>query len=109
MGDKCDYWHTSPCIHYKRGTCEAGKHCIFPHTIDKRSASQNSRDKGKGKGKDGRSSSKGSNGKGRGKGKENRKKGGAAEEWTEDQPAPTKNQKKKAAKAAKAAAALDLT
>jgi hypothetical protein len=104
LGDKCDYWHTPPCIHYKRGTCDAGKHCIYLHNAEKKG-------KGKGKGKDGRSSSKGSKGsngsKGKGKGKYGNKKGGAAEEWTEDQPALTKNQKKKAAKAAKAAAALD--
>jgi hypothetical protein len=107
LGDKCDYWHTSPCMHYKRGTCEAGKNCIFLHNAEKRSDSRNSA-KSKGKGKDGRSSSKGSNGKGQGKKGKNGKKGGAAEEWVEDKPAPTKNQRKKAAKAAAAAAQEDL-
>ena len=30
-GEKCKYWHISPCYHWKRGRCGNGEKCIWLH------------------------------------------------------------------------------
>jgi len=27
----CDYWHPPVCHHFKKGSCNAGKNCVFLH------------------------------------------------------------------------------
>ena len=30
-GDKCNFWHSPVCRHFKRGNCTEGDKCVFVH------------------------------------------------------------------------------